>query len=120
MSQPQWGVKRRCANCSAPFYDLQRDPIRCPKCDTVFTVGPVPGNRPAPAGRVSRARTARAPYSSSSTLDTVRDEAVPDDSPDDDEETVADEPEELEVPDAEDGVVEPLDDSSADEIEPPR
>ncbi len=26
------GQRRRCTSCSAPFYDLQRDPIVCPKC----------------------------------------------------------------------------------------
>src|SRR5260221_13076166 len=26
------GHRRRCTSCSAPFYDLQRDPIVCPKC----------------------------------------------------------------------------------------
>lgn len=36
MSKAEWGVKRRCANCDTRFYDMQRVPIRCPKCDTVF------------------------------------------------------------------------------------
>jgi uncharacterized protein (TIGR02300 family) len=26
------GQRRRCSKCSAPFYDLRRDPIICPKC----------------------------------------------------------------------------------------
>jgi len=26
------GQRRRCGKCSAPFYDLRRDPIVCPKC----------------------------------------------------------------------------------------
>lgn len=36
MSAVEWGVKRRCGKCETPFYDLLRDPIRCPKCGTVF------------------------------------------------------------------------------------
>lgn len=36
MSKAEWGIKRRCGNCEASFYDLQRHPIRCPKCDTEF------------------------------------------------------------------------------------
>jgi len=32
----EWGTKRECAECGARFYDLNRDPITCPKCDTVF------------------------------------------------------------------------------------
>ena len=38
MSKAEWGVKRRCANGDARFYDMQRTPIRCPKCDTIFVV----------------------------------------------------------------------------------
>ena len=32
----EWGAKRVCGECAAPFYDLLRYPIRCPKCDTEF------------------------------------------------------------------------------------
>jgi len=27
-----WGTKRTCQNCSARFYDLNKSPIKCPKC----------------------------------------------------------------------------------------
>ena len=33
MVKPEWGIKRTCNSCGAKFYDLQRDPIICPKCD---------------------------------------------------------------------------------------
>ena len=36
MAKPEWGTKRICQSCSAPFYDLRRDPIVCPKCSAVF------------------------------------------------------------------------------------
>ena len=36
MAKPEWGTKRICQSCSAPFYDLRRDPIVCPKCEAVF------------------------------------------------------------------------------------
>ncbi len=36
MAKPEWGTKRICQSCSAPFYDLQRDPIACPKCSATF------------------------------------------------------------------------------------
>jgi hypothetical protein len=36
LSKAEWGIKRVCAKCAAPFYDLHRFPIRCPKCDTEF------------------------------------------------------------------------------------
>ena len=36
MAKPELGLKRHCASCGAKFYDLNKDPIVCPKCDTVF------------------------------------------------------------------------------------
>jgi uncharacterized protein (TIGR02300 family) len=30
------GKKRRCLECDAPFYDLNRDPIACPKCGAPY------------------------------------------------------------------------------------
>ena len=37
MSKSEWGVKRRCAKCEVPFYDMLRYPIRCPKCGAAFS-----------------------------------------------------------------------------------
>ena len=36
MAKPDLGTKRLCASCGAKFYDLNKDPIVCPKCETVF------------------------------------------------------------------------------------
>ena len=36
MAKPELGTKRLCASCGAKFYDLSKDPIICPKCETVF------------------------------------------------------------------------------------
>jgi uncharacterized protein (TIGR02300 family) len=36
VAKPEWGSKRVCLNCGARFYDLGRDPIVCPACQTVF------------------------------------------------------------------------------------
>jgi uncharacterized protein (TIGR02300 family) len=33
-------MKRQCQNCGAKFFDLNRDPIICPKCGTVFQGAP--------------------------------------------------------------------------------
>ncbi|TPW36360.1 TIGR02300 family protein [Oecophyllibacter saccharovorans] len=33
MAQAELGLKRTCVNCGARFYDLNRDPAVCPKCD---------------------------------------------------------------------------------------
>jgi uncharacterized protein (TIGR02300 family) len=27
-----WGTKRTCQSCAARFYDLNKNPIKCPKC----------------------------------------------------------------------------------------
>ncbi|MEE8622478.1 MAG: TIGR02300 family protein, partial [Alphaproteobacteria bacterium] len=34
MAKPEWGTKRTCPHCGARFYDLRRETIVCPKCDT--------------------------------------------------------------------------------------
>ena len=36
MAKPELGTKRLCGNCGAKFYDLNKDPIVCPKCSTLF------------------------------------------------------------------------------------
>ena len=36
MAKPELGNKRQCQNCGAKFFDLNKDPIVCPKCGTVF------------------------------------------------------------------------------------
>jgi uncharacterized protein (TIGR02300 family) len=38
MAKAELGEKRRCLSCSAPFFDLNRTPIVCPKCAAVFQV----------------------------------------------------------------------------------
>jgi uncharacterized protein (TIGR02300 family) len=53
VAKPELGTKRLCANCGAKFYDLGKDPIVCPKCDTVFVI-------PVVSTRAPRADAARA------------------------------------------------------------
>jgi len=36
VAKPDLGTKRLCGSCGAKFYDLAKDPIICPKCETVF------------------------------------------------------------------------------------
>ena len=36
MAKPELGAKRQCQACAAKFFDMNRDPIVCPKCGTVF------------------------------------------------------------------------------------
>ena len=42
------GTKRVCQSCGSKFYDLNRDPIICPACQTVYQMS-APSSR-APAG----------------------------------------------------------------------
>lgn len=37
LTKPELGVKRDCPNCGARFYDLNRTPAHCPKCEHDFT-----------------------------------------------------------------------------------
>jgi uncharacterized protein (TIGR02300 family) len=41
VAKPELGVKRLCPSCGTKYYDLNRSPIRCPKCGTAFEVGQV-------------------------------------------------------------------------------
>jgi uncharacterized protein (TIGR02300 family) len=36
LAKIEWGIKRICQACGALFYDLNKDPITCPKCDVGF------------------------------------------------------------------------------------
>ncbi len=40
MAKPELGNKHQCQNCGAKFFDLNKDPIVCPKCGTVFQGAP--------------------------------------------------------------------------------
>ena len=47
MAKPELGTKRLCTNCGAKFYDLNKDPIVCPKCHTAMELAAVnPRTRP--------------------------------------------------------------------------
>lgn len=35
MAEANWGRKRMCQECQAPFYDMRRKPIACPKCGAI-------------------------------------------------------------------------------------
>ena len=56
MANPALGTKRICAGCAAKFYDLGKDPIVCPTCDTVYVIP-----KPAPP-RGGRSYTPRSAY----------------------------------------------------------
>ena len=56
MAKPEWGKKQICQSCEAPFYDLGRKNIECPKCRTPFDPKPpAKRKRPAPAAKPEEA-----------------------------------------------------------------
>ncbi len=77
MAKSELGTKRLCAGCGAKFYDLNKDPIHCPKCDAVYEVAPVvtrarPEQAAAPAPRAPAAAPAEeAPAIEPQELETV-------------------------------------------------
>ena len=52
MSKREWGAKHTCMSCGVKLYDLNRNPIACPKCGTVIE---------AEIGRPGRRRPAAQP-----------------------------------------------------------
>src|SRR5262249_51628320 len=60
VAKPELGTKRLCANCGAKFYDLSKDPIVCPKCETVFVPPVAARARPEPVAPVAPAAAAAA------------------------------------------------------------
>ena len=48
MAKPELGLKRQCMSCGAKFYDLNKNPITCPKCGTPFQATALAGRAAAP------------------------------------------------------------------------
>ncbi len=38
MAKPEWGKKVSCPSCGARFYDMNKNPAVCPKCETTVEV----------------------------------------------------------------------------------
>lgn len=60
MTAANRGTKRRCPNCGAAYYDLDRTPILCPKCQALYVETPRVPARP-PRGRAGIPAPAAAP-----------------------------------------------------------
>jgi uncharacterized protein (TIGR02300 family) len=58
VAKPAWGSKRVCLNCGARFYDMQRTPIVCPACQTVFD--PAANSKPRRSRAAAKAPVAAA------------------------------------------------------------
>jgi uncharacterized protein (TIGR02300 family) len=55
VAKPELGTKRLCGNCGAKFYDLSKDPIVCPKCETVMTLTAARSRSESAAARAAAA-----------------------------------------------------------------
>ena len=50
VAKPDLGSKRQCESCGAKFFDLNKNPITCPKCSVIHhPAGPARGGRAAAA-----------------------------------------------------------------------
>lgn len=58
MAKPELGTKRLCGNCAAKFYDLGKDPIVCPKCQTVLQLAAITSRSRAEPARAQAAAAA--------------------------------------------------------------
>jgi len=59
VAKPELGTKRLCGSCGVKFYDLNKDPIVCPKCHTTMVPAALTSRsrpEPPPAARPVAAR----------------------------------------------------------------
>ena len=85
VAKPELGGKRQCQNCGVKFFDLNRDPILCPKCGATF-VPPMTTSRAAPRPAPAADEEQEAPEASAELVsledadaETSKDAAVVDD-----------------------------------------
>ncbi|HCX68110.1 TIGR02300 family protein [Parvibaculum sp.] len=87
MSKPELGTKRDCPSCGAKFYDLNKNPVVCPKCEHEYV--------PDTGTKAKRAKPAEKPKEKASkrvvaaddegnvSLDAMRDDELAADTDDD-------------------------------------
>jgi uncharacterized protein (TIGR02300 family) len=61
VAKPELGSKRVCMHCGAKFYDLNKDPAVCPKCDTPMQASAVTRVPPPAAARARPAAAEEEP-----------------------------------------------------------
>jgi uncharacterized protein (TIGR02300 family) len=75
--KPEWGLKRTCLSCGAKFYDMKRDPIVCPKCETVFdpdAATKLKRSRQSPEEKAPKPKPKEAPVEDSTLEETEEEE----------------------------------------------
>ena len=96
MADPALGTKQVCPNCTAKFYDLNKHPAHCPRCDTEFDQEEVVRTRR------SRVRSAPADYEDTDeeTEDLAKAKAAAEEDEDDEPEVTTPEIDEVVTDDA--------------------
>jgi uncharacterized protein (TIGR02300 family) len=118
MTQTALGSKCRCLTCATLFFDLHRDPIRCPKCGEVFIPPTLPHSIPYRSRTPTPAPPLPFPVEASEES-AVDDGAEADAEPESDGEDAL-EAKEADVPELEPNLLDPAldDDDDADPIAP--
>jgi uncharacterized protein (TIGR02300 family) len=99
LANPALGTKRICTGCAAKFYDLGKDPIVCPSCDTVYVIPKAP---PPRGGRTYAPRSTYDPAAqASNAMGTLKEADAPGVADDEDKEDAEEGAEVAEVEDIE-------------------
>ncbi|MEQ8328110.1 MAG: TIGR02300 family protein [Parvibaculaceae bacterium] len=87
LSKPELGTKRDCPSCGGKFYDLNKNPVVCPKCKHEFVPDTgAKAKRAKPAEKPKEKAPKRAAVAEDDgnvSLDAMRDEELASDSDDD-------------------------------------
>ncbi|MBX3505531.1 MAG: TIGR02300 family protein [Parvibaculum sp.] len=86
MSKPELGTKRDCPSCGAKFYDLNKNPVVCPKCKHEYVPDAGPKARrakPVEKPKEKPVKRAVAEDEENVSLDAMRDEEFAADTEDD-------------------------------------
>ena len=109
------GLKRICMDCGMRFYDMDKDPIICPSCETVFTGEIKVKSR---RGRVAAAVEEAAPVKEPEKKEPEKEEEdkdVADIDADDDIVSLDDEDEDDDLDDEDDDTLLPIEDDDLDD-----
>lgn len=72
MANPKWGTKRTCPGCDARFYDMKKQPVTCPSCDTEIEIQVAKPRRPVAAV----AKVAAAPVAAEAKADDTTEDDI--------------------------------------------
>ena len=101
MAKPDWGKKLTCPSCGARFYNLNKEPATCPKCEATVEIQPVlkPRRTPAEAPKPKKVVKKVSDDDVDALLDDDDDDDLIEDTsdPDDDDDDVAEVKEYIEV-----------------------